>query len=206
MLTKWFGTRPTRSLKKDHSFRPWLEILEARNAPGGGGGHGGGHDGGDDQGGDDGHGHHGPPKSPPGGVGNSSITSSVNAQGSFNNSTITDSFNNTINYTINLMPGQQAAVGGLLGISGLLSSAFSSPQLGSLLSDEVALAVDTYLTTPPISAILPSSVENSLLTDKATLNAAVSANPLEGSPIGAALGNIVYHATLNALTTAQPTI
>jgi hypothetical protein len=59
MLTKWFGTHAHRSLKKDHSFRPWLERLEDRNAPsalgprddnGNGHGHGHGNGNGDDHG------------------------------------------------------------------------------------------------------------------------------------------------------------
>jgi hypothetical protein len=104
------------------------------------------------------------------------------------------------------MPGQQAALQGLLGLSGLLSSVLSSPQLGSLLSDEIALAVDTYLTSPAISAMLPSSVVSSLTSDQATLSAAIAANPLESSPIGAALGMVAFDVTLGALTSAQPTI
>jgi hypothetical protein len=198
MLTKWLTDRPSRKGKKDHSCRPWLELLEERNAPSG---HGGQNDQGNQ--GDNDHGHHGPPPpAPP----SNSISSSINAHGSFNNSTITDSFNNTMNVTVNLPPAQSAAVGGLLGISNLLSSALSNPQLGTLLNDEIALAVDTYLTSSAISSSLPASVVSSLKSDEATLSAAISANSQNGSPIGHAIGTLVYDTTLDALMAAQATI
>lgn len=206
MLTKWFGTRALRSAKKDLSFRPWLESLEDRNAPSGLGpmddhGHGHGNGNGDD------HGPHGPPPPPPppAGVSNG-ISSNVNAHGSFNGSTITDSFNNTINNTVVLMPSQQTAVQGLLGLSGLLASTLNSAQLGSLLNDEIALAVDTYLTSSAIASSLPASLVSSLKADQATLSAAISANPLDASPIGQALGTLAYDTTLDALMAAQATI
>ena len=199
MLTKWLTARPSRMARKDCSFRPWLESLEERNAPSG---HGPG--GGDDKGGGDDHGHHGPP--PPATV-SASQSSSINAHGSFNNSTFTNSFNNTMNVVVNLPPAQSGAVGGLLGISGFLSSALSNPQLGTLLNDEIALAVDNYLTnTPAIASGLGSSVVSTLKTDAATLTAAIAANPVESSPIGAAVGMFVFNLTSGALTAAQPTI
>jgi hypothetical protein len=134
------------------------------------------------------------------------ISSNVNAHGSFNNSTITDSFNNTINNTVVLMPSQQLALQGLLGLSGLLASTLNSPQLGTLLNDEIALAVDTYLTSPAISKLLPASVVSSLKSDEATLTAAINANPLNSSPIGHALGTLVFTTTQDALMDAQATI
>lgn len=202
MLTKWLRTGAPRALKKDLSFRPWLESLEDRNAPSAMAGA---------PPGPPPPGPHPPPPPPPHGPpppppGSNNITSGVNANGSFNGSTITDSFNSTINSsTVVLMPGQQLAVQGLLGFSGLLSGVLSSPQLGSLLDDEIALAVDTYLTSPSISALLPSNVVSSLTLDKGNLSAAISANPLESNPIGAILGTLAFEVTLGALTSAQAT-
>lgn len=200
MFRAWFGTRTLQTPKRDRCFRPSLEFLEGRLAPSG-------------MGPMDDHGPHGPPGPPPGPPGppppasvSNGNSSNVNAHGSFNNSTITDSFNNTINNTIILMPAQQASVQGLLGVSGLLASELNSPQLGSLLNDEIAKAVDTYLTSTPIASMLPSSVVSSLKTDLSTLNSAISANPLESSPIGQMIGSLAYDVTLNALTTAQSTI
>lgn len=201
MFTKWLTDRPTRTPMKDRTFRPWLESLEERNAPSG---HGPG--GGDDKGGGDDHDHHGPPPPPPATV-SASQSSSINAHGSFNNSTFTNSFNNTMNVVVNLPPAQSGAVGGLLGISGLLSTALSNPQLGTLLNDEIALAVDNYLTgTPAIASVLGSTVVSTLKTDAATLSSAIAANPLESNPIGAAIGMFVYDLTSSALTAAQPKI
>jgi hypothetical protein len=203
MLTRWLTNRPSRKAKKAHCFRPWLESLEERNAPGGGP-HGGGNDQGDND-----QGHHGPPPppAPPPASVNNSISSNINAHGSFNNSTITDSFNNTINVAVNLPAAQSGAVTGLLGISNLLSSALSNPQLATLLHDEIALAVDNYLTgTPAIASVLGSTVVNDLKTDAATLTVAIAANPLESDPIGAAVGTFVYELTASALTSAQPKI
>jgi hypothetical protein len=210
MLTKWFESRTSLALK-DRSFRPWLESLEERNAPGG-------------MGPDPDHGPPPPgpphppppPHHPPGvpvGVDNSiSVAAGNGNHGSFNNSTITGSFNTTVNNTttisVNLTSGQTMAVAGLLGISNFLSSALSNPNLGTLLSDEIALAVDSYLTSPAISSALglSSSVVSSLQSDEATLTAAIAANQLENNPIGAALGNLAFNTTMNALTSAQPTI
>lgn len=200
MFRALFRTRSLRTPERECSFRPSLEYLEGRLAPSG-------------LGPMDDHGPHGPPgpphgppgPPPPAGVSNGN-SSNVNAHGSFNNSTITDSFNNTINNTIILMPTQQSSVQGLLGISSFLSGALNNPQLGSLLNDEIALAVDTYLTSAPISSILPASVETSLKADITTLNTAISANPLESSLIGQAIGTLAFDATLNALTSAQATI
>jgi len=201
VFTKWLTDRPTRTPMKDRTFRPWLESLEERNAPSG---HGPG--GGDDKGGGDDHDHHGPPPPPPATV-SASQSSSINAHGSFNNSTFTNSFNNTMNVVVNLPPAQSGAVGGLLGISGLLSTALSNPQLGTLLNDEIALAVDNYLTgTPAIASVLGSTVVSTLKTDAATLSSAIAANPLESNPIGAAIGMFVYDLTSSALTAAQPKI
>jgi hypothetical protein len=218
MLMKWLTTRPSRLAKKDHSFRPWLESLEERNAPSG-------------PGGPPGPGPNGPPPPPPGppgpppphpapphhppgiplGVNNSISAAAGNGNhGSFNNSTITGSFNTTVNNTtvsVNLTMGQTAGVGQLLGISNFLSSALSNPQLGSLLNDEIALAVDHYLTsTPAIASVLGTTVVSDLTNDAATLTAAIAANPLEASPIGALIGTVAYDLTSSALMGAQPTI
>jgi hypothetical protein len=200
MFRDWFGSSAPRARGRNCSFRPQLECLEGRLAPSGVAPM-------DDHGP---HGPHGPPGPPgphgPPAPGGNGISSGVNAHGSFNNSTITDSFNNTINNTVIMMPAQQSSVQGLLGISGLLAGALNSPQLGSLLDDEIALAVDTYLTTPPISSLLPASVVSSLTSDKTVLSSAISANPLESNPVGQLIGTLAFDMTLNALTTAQATI
>jgi hypothetical protein len=97
------------------------------------------------------------------------------------------------------MPTQQAALGGLFSASFGLASALSSPQLGSLLSDEIALAVDTYLDSiPGVASVLPS-----LANDKTVLSAAISANPLESSFIGQALGTLAFDVAMSALTTTS---
>jgi hypothetical protein len=218
MLTKWFGNRSSRSPQRERSFRPWLESLEPRNAPGGFGGGDGNSQGGD-------HGH-GPPHQPPGppgppppvhppgiplGVDNSiSVAAGNGNHGSFNNSTITGSFNTTVNNTttvsVNLTMGQTTAVAGLLGISNFLSSALSNPQLGSLLSDEVAAAVDQYLITLSSlpSSPISSSLGSALKTDLGTLQTAITS--LETSPGLTFLGTAVHDITLDALMAAQSTI
>jgi hypothetical protein len=38
------------------------------------------------------------------------------------------------------------------------------------------------------------------------LNSAIAANPLEGTLIGQAIGTLAFDVTMNALTSAQPTI
>jgi hypothetical protein len=200
MLTKWFATRSTRSLKNDRPFRPCLESLEERNAPSGfgpGEDHGGGH----------GH-HHGPPPPPSPSV-NTSVSTASNAHGSFNNSTFTNSFNTTITNTItvNLMPGQTAAVQGLMGFTNLLATLANSPQLGTLFTDEIIAAVDTYLTTPAISTALGlSSTEvDTLTTDLNDLKTAI-AGITNTDPILSAFGTEVFLMTLNALTSPQNVI
>jgi hypothetical protein len=194
MLRKWLCSRSTRSPRKDRRLRPWLESLEERNAPSGVGP-------GDNGGG--GSPHHAPPPTPT--SVNTSVSTGSNAHGSFNNSTFTNSFNTTItnNITVNLTPTQSAAVQGLTGATNLLSALLNNPQLGTLLDDEIAAAVDTYLTSAAISALLPSSVVSSLTTDLSNLNTAIASQAT--SPILDALGTAVFTLTLDALTTAQPT-
>jgi hypothetical protein len=202
MLTKWFESPESRSLKKDRSIRLSLESLEERNAPSAGGIPG-----------PPDHDHdHGPPHPPiagpvnNGAIINTSASAGNGNHGSFNNSTITDSFNNTItnNVNITLNAGQSSAVMGLLGVSGLLSSALSSPNLGSLLNDEIAMAVDNYLTNPMVSSALglSTSTINTLTTDAKTLASAIAANPLEATPVGAFLGMLAYDTTTDALVSA----
>ena len=144
---------------------------------------------------------HGPPPPPPHAPPGNGISSGVNASGSFNGSTITDSFNNTITNTVILMPTQQAALAGLFSASLGLANALSNPQLGTLLNDEIALGVDTYLNTLGLSSVIPS-----LPGDIATLNAAISASPLESTLIGQTLGNLAFDVTVDALMAAQPKI
>jgi hypothetical protein len=139
-----------------------------------------------------------------GSVTNSGITSSINAQGSFNNSTITGSFNNTINYnvTVNLPPAQAAEVQVLGGVTNLLATALHNPTLGTLLNDEISAAVDTYLTSPAISTQLPSSVVSTVHTDLGKLDTAIAS--IQGSsPILSALGTEVFNITLSALVATQ---
>ncbi len=199
MFRDCFGRRAPQ---QDRFFRPRLEYLEDRLAPsslgpmddGGGNGHGHGNGHGN------GHGDGGGPPGPP--AQNGGISSGVNAHGSFNGSTITNSFNNTINNTYILMPAQQAYVQGFMGIGSLLASDLNSPQLGSLIDDEVALAVDTYLTSfPAVSSALPS-----LSGDIASLHAAINGNALANTPIGQTIGTLTFNATLNAMVSAQATI
>lgn len=212
MLTRWFGNRSSRSLEKDRPFRPWLESLEERNAPSGG--PGGDHDHGPPD-------HHHPPPPPPhhpgpvnnGVVNNVSASAGNGNHGSFNNSTITGSFNNTITNTINntvnvmvnMAPAQAFAVEGLFGISSFLGSALSNPQLGTLLTDEVASAVDQYLYTLSQMPNSPlSGLASTLKTDLGNLQTAITG--LETSPTLTFLGTAVHDITLDALMAAQPTI
>ena len=99
------------------------------------------------------------------------------------------------------MPTQQAALAGLFSASLGLANALSNPQLGTLLNDEIALGVDTYLNTLGLSSVIPS-----LPGDIATLNAAISASPLESTLIGQTLGNLAFDVTVDALMAAQPKI
>jgi len=200
MFEKWFGTRTRRASERSNSFRPELEYLEGRLAPSSfmpmddkGKGDDKGPD--DDRGGPPGH--FGPGPGPV-------STISTDANHSFNGSTITDSFNNTINNTIILMPAQQSAVGNLFALSGLLAGALNNPQLGSLINDEIALAVDKYLDALP--GIANTSLGTSLTNDISTLQSAINANPLENTPVGSAIGMLAFNVTTAALTAAQPTI
>jgi hypothetical protein len=198
MFTQWFGTRPSRSPQRDRFFRPSLEYLEGRLAPSSmvpmdpGHGHGNGN---------------GPPGHSNGNGGNvigPVNAPSINQAGNVHNNihiNAVNSFNNTITNSFILMPAQQASVAGLFSISFGLAGALSSPQLGSLLSEEVALGVDTYLNGLGLSKLIPS-----LPGDIAALKADIAANALGSTAIGSAIGSLVYNATLDALTTAQPTI
>jgi hypothetical protein len=154
-------------------------------------------------------GHGGPPAPPPGHGGPPAPgpvnTISQNSNHSFNGSTITDSFNNTINNTVILMPAQQSAVGGLFAFGGLLSGAMHNSQLGSLINEEIALAVDKYLDAFP--AVQMSPLDASLKNDIMTLTNAINApNSLGSTPIGSAIGMVVFNATTSALTSAQPSL
>ncbi|HEY7422682.1 MAG TPA: hypothetical protein VH682_00345 [Gemmataceae bacterium] len=201
MFNNWFGSRTSRPFERSYSFRPELECLEDRMAPSslmpmgppgpppGPGPHGPPPPA------------HGPPPPGPGPVN----TIGQNSNHSFNGSTITDSFNNTINNTVILMPAQQSAVGGLFAFSGLLASTLNNPQLGSLINEEIALAVDKYLDAFP--AVQMSPLDASLKNDIMTLTNAINApNSLGSTPVGSAIGMVVFNVTTSALTSAQPTI
>jgi hypothetical protein len=89
-----------------------------------------------------------------------------------------------------------------LGVTNLLATALHNPTLGTLLNDEITAAVDTYLTSPAISAQLPPSVVSTLHTDLGKLGTAIAS--LEGSsPILSALGTEVFNMTLSALVATQ---
>lgn len=201
VLTKWFGKRSHRSPQRDGFFRPSLECLEGRLAPSSmvpmdpGHGHGHGHDDGGDHG----------PAPIVGPVNGPVVQQSGNVH---NNIHITDSFNNATNAfnssmglgATSLSPTQSASVGALIGLSALIAAETGSSDLSMLIDDEIALAVDTYLSNQSGVTI------SSLSTDISTLKAAIAANPLESTLIGSVVGTLAYDVTLSALDTAQATI
>jgi hypothetical protein len=207
MLTNWFKTRTPRSLERNRFFRPQLECLEGRLAPsslvplshGNGNGNGNGH----------GHGNGGdPPPAPVAGpVVNQSgnVHNNIHITNSFNGNT--GSFNNiaSIPGAVFLSPIQAGEIGVLFAFSTIVAVETSNTSLGSLINDEITLAVDKYLVSQP-AIMAVSSLTTSLNADISMLNAAIAANPLEGTLIGQAIGTLVFDVTINALTTAQPTI
>lgn len=207
MLTKWFRTRSPRSPELSRFFRPELEALENRLVPsnvlpmhgpgdgnGNGNGHGHGHGGG---GGGD-----GPPAPPPiaGPVVNQG--GAVNVAGNHNNIHITNSFNGSSF----LPPLQAGEVGLMFALSSLIAAETGSSQLGGLLNDEVALAVDKYLVgqLANFSGTGITSLLNSVNSDIGTLTSAIHTNPLGSTLLGQVIGTMVQDFTLDALTSAQP--
>ena len=181
MFTKWFGTRTLRQpAKAEYFFRPELEALEDRLPPSSV--HG--------MGGDNGNGN---------GSDHVNIHENIHITNSFNGSTLTNSFNGMFPGVFFLGQGQQAAVGQLLALSSLLATELSNSNLGSLIDDEVALAVDTVLFNQGLSSVIPT-----LKGDISMLNTAIAANPLSSTPIGQAVGMLAFDATMDALTAAQP--
>ena len=195
MFAKLIGTRTSRRTEVDRFFRPELEHLEGRLTPSGGNGHG----------------HDGPP---PGHQDNNPPPPVVSTTNHVHNNvhiTATNSFNTTINTTTNitnsfngssfLAPPQQSSVQLLNLFSSLLAKEMGNSQLGSLLSDEIALAVDNYL-LPFASSVGITTLKG----DISTLQSAINANPLESTPVGQLFGTLVYDVTTAALTSAQPTV
>lgn len=200
MLTKWFGTRLSRSSEQCRSFRPALEALEDRLPPsslqGSDHGHGNGN------GNDNGNGGGPPAQSSPPGHNNvhdqNNVHYNIHINNSFNGDV--DAFNN-LSATAGsgaLSPFQIGALIGLLNLTGSISA--SSSQLGMLINDEIALAVDTYL-----SNTLGSSITG-LDTAISTLKTDISNNPLDSTLIGQVIGTVAYDITYDALTAVQPTL
>jgi hypothetical protein len=201
MLAKLFGSRSSRRTGPDHCFRPELEHLEGRLAPSSGNGHG--HEDSQGQQGNQ------PPVivNPPGNEHNNvhnnvHITATNSFNTTINNTiTITNNITNSFNRTSMLAPPQQTSVQMLNALSSLLATEMGNSQLGSLLNDEIALAVDTYL--------LPFASKLGITTLKGdinTLQSAINANPLESTPVGQMIGMLAFDVTTTALTSAQPTV
>ncbi len=195
MSVKLFGTRTSRRMEPNRFFRPELEHLESRLAPSSGHGHGHG----DNSQGQEGN------QPPP-----VLVSPPDNSHNNVHNNvhiTATNSFNTTINITNSfngssfLAPPQQSSVQMLNSLSSLLAAEMGNSQLGSLLSNEIALAVDNYLL--PFASTLGLST---LKGDMSTLQNAINTNPLESTPVGQLIGTLAYDVTTAALTAAQPTV
>jgi hypothetical protein len=206
MLTKWLKSRSPRSPQSNRFFRPELEALEGRLAPSNivpfvGPGHGNGHGNGNGNGNGKGNGGGDPSPAPIAGpVVNQSgnVHNNIHISGSFNNNT--GSFNNVVGVAGAglLGPSQVGAIGALFALSSLLAAETSNTSVGTLVDDEIALAVDNY-----INGLLPGTISS---TDISNLTTAISG--LEsGLPfIGPVLGSLAYNVTFDALKMAQPTI
>lgn len=188
LLRNWFRTSAQRPSAFVRSVRPWLEKLEDRLAPAAGG----------IPGPPPGHGPGGPPGPPPGPPG---PPAHINAHDSFN-TTITDSFNTSINNvtvnqytTVAAAPAQaQQALS-----SGVGLAAQMSPQaLFGLITDEVHLAVDTYLSLAVYKTNNPD-----LTQDMHNLQLSIQSNPLETTAIGEAVGFLTFDVVLDAVVTAN---
>lgn len=199
MRTNWFRTRTPSSPERDRFFRPELEALEGRLAPsnvvpfGHGNGNGNGHGHGNDNGGD--------PPAPVAAPINQ--TGGINVVGDHNNIHINNSFNGVPLPGFSMLSaGQSVVLGKLFLLSDLLATELSSSNLGSLINDEIALAVDKYLASfPAVASAIPT-----LSTDISTLQSDTAANPLESTPLGSIVGMLAFDVASTALTTAQPTI
>jgi hypothetical protein len=181
MLTKWFRTRTPCRRETERFFRPELEALEDRL----------------------------PPSSVHGAGDNGNVSTqdnvhlNIHINNSFNNAS--NAFNGMFPGVLFLAQGQQAAVGQLLALSSLLATELSNSNLGSLIDEEIALAVDKFLLTQPGINSVPSLV-TTLNGDISALNTAIAANPLEGTALGQAIGMLAFNVTKDALMTAQPPI
>lgn len=191
MLASWFAARTPRPSHSDRLVRPWLEQLENRLTPSGGifdhgGGHGP-HGGGPPGGGSDGGG-------PPGGGPPVHINFHINAHDSFN-TTITNSFNTGLN-NVNVNQFFQFAPVGKTALQSGLASGIAMTPVGSvgdlinLVTDEMQLAADTYLTFIGMGS-------TSLNTQMHDLQTAIQQNPLEGTAIGEITGVLAFDLTLD---------
>lgn len=126
--------------KKDRYFRPWLESLEERNAPGGFGPPGLPH-----------------PPPPPGSVVNQTVA--INAAGDGNSVPINNSFNNwaSVAGAGLLSPAQGGNIGVFFAFNSLLAAETGNTNVGTSMDDEIALAVDKYLLLPANSGALSSN-------------------------------------------------
>lgn len=220
MLTKWFGRRSSRSPQRDRFFRPQLEFLEGRFAPsslvpmdhGGGNGHGHGHgDGGGNGNGNSGNGNgNGSGNGSGNGTGNlnqtGNVHNNIHITGSFNNNT--GSFNNisTVAGSGLLAPGQVGSIGVMFALSSLIAAETGNSNLGTLINDEVALAVDNYLLLPVNAGALSASGVTGLQADVTNLTNAIGTLEAGLPFIGPAIGDLTYDFTYNALVAGQPHI
>lgn len=180
--------------KKDRFIRPWLESLEERNAPGGFGPPG-----------SPGLPPPGPLHPPPplGSVVNQ--TGVINVAGDGNSVHINNSFNN-IAFVAGaglLSPAQVGNVGVFFALSSLLAAETGNTNVGTLMDDEVALAVDNYLLLPANSGALSTSAMNILGTDVTNLTKAMGALEARLPFIGPAIGDLTYDFTFNSLVAGQ---
>lgn len=225
MLTKWFRTRSSRPHQRDRFFRPQLEYLEGRLAPSsmmpmdpGGHGHGHGHGNGGDNGGGNGNGNSGNGNGNGSGNGSGNGIGNINQTGNVhNNIHITNSFNNNTGSFNNvaamagtglLSPGQVGSIGVLFALSSLIAAETGNTNLGTLIDDEVALAVDNYLLLPANAGALSASGKASLTADVDPSNPnglpAAIGNLEAGLPfIGPAIGDLTYDFTFNSLVAGQ---
>jgi hypothetical protein len=168
--------------KKDRFFRPWLESLEERNGPGGFG-----------PSGPPGPPPPGPfhPTPPPGLVVNQ--TDAINVAGD-HNSAHNNSFNNmaSVGGAGLLSQAQVGNFGVLFAFNSLLAAETGNTNVGTLMDDKVALAVDNYLLLPANSGALSTSGMTSRGTDVTNL-------PF----ISPAIGDLTYDFTFNSLATGQ---
>lgn len=174
--------------KKDRYFRPWLESLEERNAPGGFAPPGPAH----------------PPPSPGSVVHQTSAIrvagdgNSVHINNSFNNDT--GSFNNRASVAGAglFSPAQVGNIGALFALNSLLAAETGNTNVGTSMDDEVALAVDNYLLLPASSGAFTNGMTG-LGTDVTNLTRTIGTLEARLPFIGSAIGDLTYDFTFNSL-------